>query len=87
MIDLGKGNNLNGAASPFDVGIAFGTPGEGKDFITGPVHFTLDAARALTLDDIAHVLFGARLTSVGDKLTFLAPAAPDAMTMAYGNDP
>ena len=79
VIDLGQGNNLNGAASPFDVGIAFGTPGAGKDFITGPVRFTLDAAQDLTLDDIAHVSFGARLTSVGDKLTFLAPAAPDAM--------
>jgi hypothetical protein len=30
------------------------------------------------LDDIAHVLFGARLTSVGDKITFLSPAAPNA---------
>ena len=79
VIDLGGGNNLNGAASPFDIGIAFGTPGKGKDVINGPVHFTLDAASPLTLDDISHVLFGARLTSVGDKLVFKAPAAPDAI--------
>ena len=79
VIDLGNGNNLHGAANPFDVGIAFGTAGKGQDFIKGPVHFTLDAESPLTLDDISHVLFGARLTSVGDKLTFLAPAAPDAI--------
>ena len=42
--NLGGGVNMNGEASPFDIGIAFGTPGKGKDFITGPVHFTLDAA-------------------------------------------
>jgi hypothetical protein len=74
VIDLGQGNDLKGAASPFDVGIAFG---KGADLITGPVHFTLDAAQDLTLDDISHVMFGARLTNA-DKLTFLAPAAPDA---------
>ena len=79
VIDLGNGNNLHGAANPFDVGIAFGTAGKGQDFIKGPLHFTLDAESPLTLDDISHVLFGARLTSVGDKLTFLAPAAPDAI--------
>ena len=78
VIDLGQGVNMNGKADPFDIGIAFGTPGKGHDFVTDPVHFTLDAVQSLTLDDIAHVLFGARLTSVGDKITFLAPAAPKA---------
>ena len=87
MIDLGQGNNFHGAANPFDVGIAFGTPGKGKDFITGPVHFTLDATQPLTLDDIAHVLFGSRLNSVGDKLVFLAPAAPDAKDDTFGGAP
>ena len=53
--NLGQGVNMNGAASPFDVGIAFGTPGKGQDFITGPVHFTLDAVNDLTLDDFAHL--------------------------------
>ncbi|VIO71622.1 hypothetical protein CI1B_38090 [Bradyrhizobium ivorense] len=76
--NLGGGVNMNGAASPFDVGIAFGTPGKGHDLITGPVHFTLDATQDITLDDIAHLQFGARLTSVGDKITAFAPAAPDA---------
>ncbi len=78
VINLGQGVNMNGAASPFDVGIAFGTPGKGQDLINGPVHFTLDATQNLTLDDIAHLQFGARLTSVGDKITAFAPAAPDA---------
>jgi Bacterial cadherin-like domain len=79
VIDLGQGVNMQGAASPFDVGLAFGTPGKGKDLITGPVHFTLDATNNITLDDIAHLQFGARLTSVGDKITAFAPAAPDAI--------
>ena len=79
VIDLGQGNNMQGKADPFDVGIAFGTPGKGKDFIDGPIHFTLsNAGNNLTLDDIAHLQFGARLTSTGDKITAIAPAAPDA---------
>ena len=79
VIDLGQGNNMHGKADPFDVGIAFGTPGKGKDFIDGPIHFTLsNAGNNLTLDDIAHLQFGARLTSTGDKITAIAPAAPDA---------
>ena len=79
VIDLGQGANIHGKANPFDVGIAFGTPGKGKDFVDGPVHFTIsDAANDLTLDDIAHLQFGARLTSSGDKIVTLAPAAPDA---------
>lgn len=79
VIDVGQGANIHGKADPFDVGIAFGTPGKGKDFVDGPVLFTIsDAANDLTLDDIAHLQFGARLTSTGDKIVTLAPAAPDA---------
>ena len=78
VIDLGKGVNMHGAAPPFDIGIAFGTPGAGKDVVNGPIHFTLSGTNELTLDDIANVLFGVRTTSSGDKATFLAPAAPDA---------
>ena len=41
---------MNGAASPFDVGIKWGTPGPSKDDINFPVHFTLsNAANDLTL--------------------------------------
>ena len=80
VIDLGNGNNLNGAANPFDVGIAFGTAGKGQDFIKGPRSLHARRRRAPSRWMIsAHVLFGARLNSVGDKLTFLAPAAPDAI--------
>lgn len=90
VIDLGNGANLNGAASPFDVGIEFGTPGIGSkgNDISFPVHFTLsDAAHNLTLDDLAHLQFGARVNSIGipgddrsdsEKIVALAPAAPDA---------
>ena len=87
VLDLGKGANLAGAVkSGFDVGIEWGS--QGKDGIDYAVGFVLaNAARNLTLDDIACQLFGVRLDSVsgpgsrGDgavKLTGLAPAAPDA---------
>ncbi len=92
VIDLGNGANMHGAAQPFDVGLEFGTQGIGKDDIQ-TVSFTLsNAAGDLTLDDIAQVEFGARLTSVGGlggkradsaKLTTIAPAAPDANDDSY----
>ena len=89
VIDLGNGDNMNGAASPFDVGINFGKQGIGHgDDISFPVRFTLtDNAHDLTLDDFAHLQFGARVTSTGapsgsregsEKIVTLAPAAPDA---------
>src|SRR5262245_49455797 len=83
VINLGQGAEMFGAASPFDVGIRWGTPGPNPDFINFPVHFTLsNAAKNLTLDDIAHQQFGARLVKVGGqdaKITTIAPAAPDAV--------
>jgi hypothetical protein len=89
VLDLGYGNNMTGAALPFDMGIAFGTGGIGKgDDLSGPVTFTLDSTTDLTLDDIAHLEFGVRLTSIGipggkrhdsSKTTAIAPAAPDAV--------
>jgi hypothetical protein len=88
VMNLGNGNNLIGAALPFDIGIAFGTQGIGKDDISFPVSFTLDGVDDLTLDDFAHLEFGARLTSIGtpggkrsdsSKVTTIAPAAPDAV--------
>jgi hypothetical protein len=94
VINLGNGDNMIGAASPFDVGIAFGTQGIGKgDDISFPVHFTLTqtgATHDLTLDDFAHLQFGARVTSIGDpaapnhrndseKIVAIAPAAPHAI--------
>ena len=88
VIDLGSGNNMIAAASPFDVGIAFGTAGIGKgDDLSGPVTFTLDGVADLNLDNFAHLQFGARLTSIGapggkrmdsSKTTAIAPAAPRA---------
>ena len=84
VIDLGQGANMRGHASPFDVGLEFGTPGRGKDVINGPVTFTLtNTAKNLTLDDIAHTEFGARMTSQGAKITTVAPAAPDAKADSY----
>ena len=90
VIDLGNGANMRGAAAPFDVGVEFGQQGIGKN--KGDIQtttFTLsNEAGDLTLDDLAQVEFGARLTSVGQmggdrdgsaKLTTVAPAAPDAV--------
>jgi hypothetical protein len=87
VINLGQGVEMNGAASPFDVGIRWGTPGPNTDFINFPVHFTLsNPNQFLTVDDIAHLEFGARLAVVGGqdaKITVIAPAAPDAHDDAF----
>lgn len=85
---------MHGAASPFDVGVEFGGPGIGNN--KGDIQTTSfvlsNTAGDLTLDDIARVEFGARITSVGPlggsregsaKLVTISPAAPDAMDDAY----
>jgi len=90
VIQLKNGANMNGAASPFDVGFEFGSAGIAKDDIKS-VSFTLtNAAQNLSLDDIAHTDFGVRLTSIGHpgdkkrsekdgaKLVVTSPAAPHA---------
>jgi hypothetical protein len=68
-IDLGNGANMQGAASPFDVGLEFGTQGIGKDDIQSTSFTLSNTDNNLTLDDIAHVQFGARLASIGDPST------------------
>ena len=86
--DLGHGANMKGGGREgYDVGVEFGTQGIGKDDISA-ASFTLASTdgTALTLDMIAHMEFGARLTSVGSgnarngssKIAVVAPAAPDA---------
>jgi hypothetical protein len=88
VIDLGNGTNMNGAASPFDIGLKFGGPGGGGiNAVSGPVNFTLAGSSPLTLDAIAHMDFGAKLTGVAgkgntpaaSKVVVKAPAAPDAI--------
>ncbi|EEX13109.1 outer membrane adhesin-like protein [Citreicella sp. SE45] len=94
VIDLGHGANMHGAADPYDAGVEFGGPGIGKT--KGDVQltsFTLsNEAGDLTLDDIAQVEFGVRVTSIGApgggrggsaKMVTLAPAAPDAVDDSY----
>lgn len=78
VIDLGNGANMQGAASPFDVGIQFGTAGKANDNISSTTFTLSGGGKSLTLDDIALVQFGARTTSVGGKLVAISPAAPDA---------
>ena len=89
VLDLGDGATLAGAVKTgFDVGLEWGTPGGKKDDISFPVHFTIASPTgALSLDDFAGLMFGAKLDSVGGpggprggaaKLTTIAPWAPDA---------
>jgi VCBS repeat-containing protein len=88
--------NMNGAASsPFDIGVAFGTPGIGEDDIRATSFVLSSTAGPLTLDLIANVDFGARLTSVGtaggertgsEKYTTISSAAPDAIDDAITTD-
>ncbi|WP_372619099.1 Ig-like domain-containing protein [Falsiroseomonas sp.] len=92
VIDLGNGANMRGKAKPFDAGLEFGTQGIGKDDIQTATFTLTNADGDLTLDDIAQMEFGARLTSIGApdgpregsaKLTVIAPAAPDAVDDSY----
>lgn len=84
-INLGQGVNMNGdGRDEYDIGVEFGTPGDGMDEIE-MTSFTLASADGspLTLDLIAQVEFGARLTGIDGsgsaKNTVVAPAAPDAI--------
>ncbi|CAN7712564.1 Ig-like domain-containing protein [Pseudoduganella sp. LjRoot289] len=92
VIDMGNGANLQGLAKGFDVGVEFGTAGIGKDDVKSATFTLSNLGHNLTLDDIANVQFGARLTSVGAangarsdsaKLLTTAPAAPDARDDTY----
>ncbi len=87
VINLGGGVNMQGAATPYDAGVAIGTSGIAKDDLQHSFFTLASSLRALSLDDIAGVDFGVRLTSVGApdgsrtdsaKLVTTATAAPDA---------
>lgn len=85
VLDLGQGANVQGLTKDgFDVGVEFGTPGLGKDAIESATFILSNDAGDLTLDDIAHQRFGARVNSTGNqgqgsqKILTEAPAAPDA---------
>ena len=93
VLNLGHGNNLNGLTKDgFDVGLEFGKEGIGKGDDLSTASFTLSSTGGdLTLDDIAHMRFGARLTSTGgandrdgsEKIIVTSPAAPDAIDDSY----
>ena len=82
--NLGRGNNMKGkGGGAYDAGMSFGGPGDDDITSTSFVLSSIDG-EPLTLDLIANVRFGARLTAIGDhdgsaKMTFVAPAAPDAI--------
>lgn len=81
VINLGQGANLNGGGrKPFDVGLEFGTPGNGKGMVQSTSFIITSDIGGLTLDDVALVQFGVRMTGGGTpgKNVFIAPAAPDA---------
>jgi hypothetical protein len=81
VMNLGRGAEMNGEGrGPFDVGIAFGSPGGGHDIVS-TTSFTLSSSSgAITLDELALVDFGVRLQGGGvpPKIVEIAPAAPDA---------
>jgi hypothetical protein len=93
--DLGRGVNMNGAGAPYDLGLAFGTPGIATDDIR-TTSFVLSSANGpLTMDFVAQVAFGARLTSIGaedgarngsSKIVTVSSAAPDALDDTAGTD-
>jgi len=94
VIDLGQGANMRGHANPFDFGAEFGKSGigNGRGDIQNTSFILTNDAGDLTLDEIAHVEFGARLTSIGvmgegrdgsAKLVTVSPAAPDANDDSY----
>jgi hypothetical protein len=96
VMDLGYGNNmLGGGREAYDVGMSFGDAGIGSDKEDiRSTSFVLSSADGspLTLDLIANVEFGVRLTSIGteggardgsSKQTVVAPAAPDAIDDNY----
>jgi hypothetical protein len=77
VTDLGNGSNMNGATSfngtgaeakGYDVGVAIGTAGIGKDDIQD-TSFTLGTkgSLSLSLSDFIGMDFGVRLTSVGPE--------------------
>ena len=74
VLNFGQGAEMNGAASPFDVGIRWGTPGPNPDLMNFRCTSPSNAANNLTLDDIAHQEFGARLTIVGGQTQRLRPS-------------
>jgi hypothetical protein len=66
--DLGNGANMNGLLGSdggYDVGIAIGSAGIGKDDIQSFSTVLSSTSRHLTLDDFANADFGVRTTSVG----------------------
>ena len=94
--DLGNGLNMKGTGDTFDVGVRLGTPGIAQDDIRS-TSFTLSSTDGmpLTMDLIANVDFGARITSIGEeggtrhdssKIRTVSSAAPDALDDAISTD-
>jgi len=94
VIDLGNGDNLKGLVKDkFDIGVEFGKEGIGHGDDVQSSSFTLSSTSGnLTLDDIAGMQFGARVTSTGvtggsragsEKIVTTAPHAPDAHDDSY----
>lgn len=82
VMDLGHGVNMHGGGrDPFDVGVEFGSPGNGKDVVSDTSIVLTSLTGDLTLDDLALIDFGVRLTGGGapPKLVMTSPAAPDAI--------
>lgn len=80
VIDLGRGVNMHGEGrGPFDVGVSFGTPGQGQDVVSSTTLVLSSSEGPLTLDLLSLVDFGVRVQGgAPPKIVEIAPAAPDA---------
>ena len=61
VTDLGNGVNMNGTGEAFDIGVALGTSGIGKDDIRSATI----TVTGISLNDLQDLSFGIRATSVG----------------------
>jgi hypothetical protein len=70
VIDLGRGANVQGSGPcPCDIGVAFGSPGMGRDDVQTTAFVLSHDTESLALDLFADQTIVVRATSVGDELS------------------
>lgn len=97
VINLGGGANLNGEPGlnpcPCDLGVELGTPGIGSDDLQSVTFTLLHTTEDLSVDLLAGLDFGVRVTSVGasggsrgdsSKLVGVVPEPSTALLFALG---
>ncbi|MBW2316904.1 MAG: PEP-CTERM sorting domain-containing protein [Deltaproteobacteria bacterium] len=88
VIDLGQGANVQGdGPCPCDIGVAFGSPGMGRDDIQTTTFVLSHATESLTLALFAEQTVMVRATSVGDELAREASAKTAGTTSVLVPEP